>query len=97
MGADGDWVYIRLTKELTITGHTILIRWGKSVRPILDRRLSDGEIWNLREVQAFGVNDSGKRSTDTKWAIGVMVSGLMNDNGAVGEFEGFSFRYLDGE
>lgn len=88
-------MYLRLVKELTITGHTILIRWMHAKTPFSNKRPTDEQIANLREVQAFGVRDDGERSTDTQWAIGIMVSGLMNLEGAVGEFEGFSFRYLD--
>jgi hypothetical protein len=92
----GEWVYIRLTKERSITGHTILIRWMKAATPITHRRIEDSELANLREVQAFGVKDDGSRSDDAAWKIGVMVSGLMNPDGAVGEFEGLGFRYLEG-
>lgn len=91
---NGKWVYLELVKERTITGYTILIRWAARDEPTLDDLPCD-DLYNLREVQAFGVNDQGVRSGDKEWFIGPMVSGLMNDQGAVAEFEGFHFDYLD--
>lgn len=90
-------LYLNLTKERSITGHTILIRYAERDKPDVWNPPDEREMANLREIQAFGVNDRAERSTDYKWAIGVMVSGLMNEEGARGEFEGFRFTYLDGK
>lgn len=86
--AGGDWIYLRLVKELSITGHTILIKWARQSIVDTDNPPTEDELANLREVQAFGVKENGERSHDFNWSIGVMVSGLMNDEGAFAEFKG---------
>lgn len=93
--ADGDWIYLKLVKELSITGHTVLIKWARQSVVDTDNPPTDNESANLREVQAFGVKESGERSSDYNWSIGVMASGLVNDEGAFAEFKGFKFKYLD--
>lgn len=80
--ASGDWIYLKLVKELSITGHTILIKWSQQSIVDIDNPPTEDELANLREVQAFGVKEDGERSDDFNWSIGVMVSGLMNDEGA---------------
>ncbi|OXB38070.1 hypothetical protein J007_02124 [Cryptococcus neoformans] len=93
--ASGDWIYLKLVKELSITGHTILIKWSQQSIVDIDNPPTEDELANLREVQAFGVKENGERSDDFNWSIGVMVSGLMNGEGAFAEFKGFKFKYLD--
>lgn len=92
--ADGAWTYLELTKERSITGHTILIKWAVRPKPDLTN-LPVEDLYNLREVQAFGVDSSGKRTNPKRWYVGPMVSGLSNEVGARAEFEGFWLRYLD--